>query len=684
MVTPIHVNTADLDTLVALPGVGEVLASRILQHREEHGPFDDASGLLEVQGVSPRLLARIQDQLSFSRERVAMPVIARNVHKRILEWINAANGPDDLTVLPLNEQPVLVDPEHRRNRPFRHEPTDEHEPKEEVKVLAFDAKLAADLLQFRNERHPKGINAIQEFGHIWEELRVDIRDLVISWFGGRTFGQWGPPITLADDDGEFSVVHAAVVNTGEVLMIEHACHSGVSKTPLWDPETQSLSTAPTPPTEGLYCSGHCFLSDGRLLVVGGRGDANHWPNDKDIAWLYDPASRSWDVTRDQTSSASPKPRTKMHHDRWYPTLVNLGDEPGRVLVASGDNSSNRTCNPPASPPPPMQMEIFSEQTEKFELVTTPVDKYHRPTYPGLHLLPGGEVFFAPVGFKSSGESTGTCPGNEDSAYLELTGTLSGQWTDVGPNDRTKGMSVTLLSNTYPYTQVMTVGGGDLATTRTYRLINLSTLNPSWDPPLSNPIEPGESEPVSWVHPNLVLLPDGTLFVCGGTPAGRPCWLYDPKTHNWSRMDAMTYERRYHSVAVLCTTGEVMATGGKHHDPGVETVEVFKPPYLFRGIQPKIDAVSPKPVHHGRELTIKTSQANDIAEVVLMRPMAVTHQTDSEQRRIQLSFTRTGSDTLIADAPNGRHPHAVAPRGWYMLFILNGNGVPSKAEFIELH
>ncbi len=68
----------------------------------------------------------------------------------------------------------------------------------------------------------------------------------------------------------------------------------------------------------------------------------------------------------------------------------------------------------------------------------------------------------------------------------------------------------------------------------------------------------------------------------------------------------------------------------------------------------------------------------------MRPMAVTHQTDSEQRRIQLSFTRTGSDTLIADAPNGRHPHAVAPRGWYMLFILNGNGVPSKAEFIELH
>ena len=146
---------------------------------------------------------------------------------------------------------------------------------------------------------------------------------------------------------------------------------------------------------------------------------------------------------------------------------------------------------------------------------------------------------------------------------------------------------------------------------------------------------------------------------------------------------MTYERRYHSVAVLVATGEVMATGGKHFQAGVDTVEVFKPPYLFRGARPSISSVNPSPIHHGSEFTIDTPQAGDIAEVVLLRPMAVTHQTDSEQRRILLNFTRTDDNTLTVTARSGRQPHAMAPRGYYMLFILNGEGVPSKAEFIHL-
>lgn len=607
------------------------------------------------------------------------PVIEKNAHLRILNFLNNAKRPQDLAVLPRNEVHVLLDPEHRRKGPFEHE-IPEEPPRDEL----CSPKIAAQILEIRNQRFPLGFGAIYDLQPLLPEAWEDLIKRLLEWFRGRNYGAWSEPYDLEDEDGHLSVVHVAVVNTGDVLMIEHACHAGISKTPLWDPNTRSLKPAPTPPTEGLYCSGHCFLSDGKLLVVGGRGDANHWPNDKDIAWLYDPTTTSWDVTRDKTSAASPKPRTKMHHDRWYPTLVTLGDEPGRVLIASGDNGPNRTCNPPAVPPAPMQMEIYSEQTGKFELVTTPADKYHRPTYPGLHSLPDGEVFFAPVGFKSSGESTGTCPGNEDSAYFDFTGHLTGEWTDIEPNDRTKGMSVLLLNSTYPFVRVMTVGGGDLATTRTHRTINLSSLSPSWDAPLSNPTAPSAADSVSWVHPNLVLLPDGTLFVCGGTPAGDPCWLYNPSTHIWSEMDAMTFERRYHSAAVLCATGEVMATGGKHFQPGVDTVEVFRPPYLFRGSRPVISGISPKPVHHGRKLTITTPQAGDIAQVVLMRPMAVTHQTDSEQRRIQLPFIKSASDTLVADAPDGRHPHALAPRGWYMLFILDSTGVPSKAEFIELH
>ena len=77
---------------------------------------------------------------------------------------------------------------------------------------------------------------------------------------------------------------------------------------------------------------------------------------------------------------------------------------------------------------------------------------------------------------------------------------------------------------------------------------------------------------------------------------------------------------------------------------------------------------------------------------MVRPMAVTHQTDGEQRILQLSFIASGTTTLSVVAPDGRvypygagggHSHAIAPRGYYMLFILNNDGVPSVAKFIRL-
>jgi hypothetical protein len=64
-------------------------------------------------------------------------------------------------------------------------------------------------------------------------------------------------------------------------------------------------------------------------------------------------------------------------------------------------------------------------------------------------------------------------------------------------------------------------------------------------------------------------------------------------------------------------------------------------------------------------------------------MAVTHQSDSEQRVIQMAFTRSGT-TLTVEVPDPDHPHGTAPRGYYMLFILSDDGVPSEGRFIFLH
>lgn len=57
----ISLNQADAAALEALPGVGPVLAERIIAHREEHGPFQSVEDLLEVPGIGEAKLASIRD-----------------------------------------------------------------------------------------------------------------------------------------------------------------------------------------------------------------------------------------------------------------------------------------------------------------------------------------------------------------------------------------------------------------------------------------------------------------------------------------------------------------------------------------------------------------------------------------------------------------------------------------------
>ena len=108
-----------------------------------------------------------------------------------------------------------------------------------------------------------------------------------------------------------------------------------------------------------------------------------------------------------------------------------------------------------------------------------------------------------------------------------------------------------------------------------------------------------------------------------------------------------------------------------------TIEIYSPPYLFHGSRPTI-AFAPDMVRHGQRFNVETPDAESIGRIVLIRPMAVTHQTDTEQRVIELPFQAQG-DQLFLAAPDGVEPYSIAPRGYYMLFILNREGVPSVAQ-----
>ena len=63
MRAPLDLNAATAAELDALPGIGPVLAARIVEHRRQHGAFRSVEELLSVPGIGPRLLARLRPAL---------------------------------------------------------------------------------------------------------------------------------------------------------------------------------------------------------------------------------------------------------------------------------------------------------------------------------------------------------------------------------------------------------------------------------------------------------------------------------------------------------------------------------------------------------------------------------------------------------------------------------------------
>ena len=74
-------------------------------------------------------------------------------------------------------------------------------------------------------------------------------------------------------------------------------------------------------------------------------------------------------------------------------------------------------------------------------------------------------------------------------------------------------------------------------------------------------------------------------------------------------------------------------------------------------------------------------ARTIERAALIRQSSITHQTNTDQRYVELALLPGGDDNhIVLNAPpNG----GVAPPGYYMLFVLSHAGVPSVAHWIRV-
>ena len=434
----------------------------------------------------------------------------------------------------------------------------------------------------------------------------------------------------------FFPVHSHTLPTGKVMIWPGDEGISGNDPRSWDPANQTVSPL-TPPGYDLFCAGHSFLADGRLFVAGG-----HIQNGVGLAnaSIYNPSGNPWTGLPGNAWTGLPA----MNAGRWYPTATVLAN--GDVLVVSGsiDNTVGVNTVP----------QVFQVGSGTWRNLA----ELGQDLYPQMFLAPNGKVF-------NPGPAQTT-------RYLDTTG--SGTWSfvanRVGPY-RDYGSAVM-----YAPGKVLVMGGGD-PPTNTAEVIDLNQFSPTW--------RAVGSMAVARRQLNATLLPDGNVLVTGGTsspgfnePAGavHAAELWNPTTEQWTTLASSSgIPRLYHSTALLLPDARVLSMGGN----GFPQTEIYSPPYLFKGTRPTITS-APTSVAYGQSFFVETPNAAAISKVTMLRLSSVTHAFNMSQHISTLSFSQAPGGLNVV-APSGGS--TVAPPGHYLLFILNGSGVPSVGKIVQV-
>ena len=425
-------------------------------------------------------------------------------------------------------------------------------------------------------------------------------------------------------------------------------------------------------TQEMYCSAHTLLPDGRVFEFGGH-DGNGGVIDniygKDQASIFDFDTKTWE------------PQQSMSQARWYPTAVTLGN--GEVMAIGGIHGTA------AEEANIFKPEIFNGSEWRtlnnvdYSGRLLANDAIFQHTYPYVHLVSDGRVFWS--GW------------DKEMAYIDLTG--NGQWGQIHTReDIFRNWAAPIM---YRQDKIMLIGGiaphvdGNPNqmnafgyATNTVQLIDLTGDTP--DSRRTN------SMIYTRADADGTLLANGEVFINGGNAyhllGDNPTKIFvpeiwNPNTEEWRLAAQADKPRGYHSSSLLLPDGRVWTAGGECGDDCTDgmTAQVYNPPYLFKqdgsgefATRPVLESVDEQ-ISYAKPFSATVSSNNGVSKVNLIRLGSTTHHFNFEQRFIELDYQKDG-DSLTLQAP--AHGN-LAPPGFYMLFVLDDNGVPAIAKNVQI-
>ncbi len=514
-------------------------------------------------------------------------------------------------------------------------------------------------------------------------------------------------------DGGVRAIHSVLLHSGKVLLIAGSGNSskrfkkGRFVTKVYDPGNNTFKSVPTP--YDMFCAGHVQLPDGRVLVVSGTAayarneegrTATGWTGSRK-SYVFDPRTERYTRVND------------LNDGHWYPSATALAN--GDVYAAGGyaatltENGANRVST---------VAERFSWREGRWlDEAEIAQPGINWATYPSLILAGNGHLFY-------SGTSVFGHPLNADGS-LRGPGFLdpdTGGWLPLADDGglrqpEARDMSASLLLPPAQDQRVMVAGGKDFSATGKYAIRRTDVIDlkkgadaryeAGPDLPRGRVNMGGVKEGMQRFRPqpakagktyvSAVILPDGTVLETGGSQRVRLEHVHEasildpegkaPSRMKWRPVAADPVSRTYHNTAVLLPDGRVLAAGSNPGNAGPDgesyfdtRISIYHPPYLYKegGARPRITAV-PKGWSYGSRPVITTDTA--ITGAALVRPVAVTHSSDPNQRLVRLPVSPLGGGRYRLQMD--RRP-AMAPPGWYMLFVTTKSGVPSPAQWVHLN